>query len=100
MKWFFVLVIAFILACGPNYIIKDAETVLDQCKRACVRMEQLKCDNGWQGSPGQDEVYGTDDDEACIDVCVMVEINPEVDFELECVSGADDCSAYEACYLE
>ena len=60
------MIAVVLLGCGPVPVRPDpvdpGDDVGDSCTIACAVMQQLGCP-GWRGSPGEDEEYGTEDDE-------------------------------------
>jgi hypothetical protein len=66
------------------------------CAAACDNMERLKYP-GWEGSPGEDEIRGTEDDVACVVVCIDLE-QQGLPFHAECLAGAVDRAAMDGCY--
>ena len=84
------------VGCGPLVVV-DPTVVTGDCARACANLAWLACP-GWQGSPGEDEQYGTTDDIRCEDACALLAGHAELDFQLGCAARAADCAAYEACY--
>ena len=98
-----VLAALLITGCGAIDIVVDTDPVLDTdvdagggCRGACSNIAELGCD-GAEGSPGPDEVYGTEDDVPCAEVCEETE-GAGVSMETGCVSAADDCDAVDACF--
>lgn len=75
----------------------DPASVLAQCELACNRLAELGCE-GWQGSPGYDGEYETEDDVPCVQVCTDFEINPESELNSGCIAVAPSCPAMEKCY--
>ncbi len=67
----FVILVPLALQCAPIEPHPpndpDAGTV-EHCPAACENLAYLQCP-GWEGSPGADEVYGTEDDVPCLEVC-------------------------------
>lgn len=85
---------------GCSNIIYDPPNppdLLPDCESACAKLAELGC-QGWQGSPGEDEIYGTTDDVGCVEACGVAAINQEINLQLSCVAQATTCEAYEACY--
>jgi len=79
------------------YPAKDIDQVVGDCTDACARMQELKCD-GWQGSPGQDEQHGTEDDVTCIETCALIEINPDALLRPDCIAKIQTCEDMDRCY--
>jgi hypothetical protein len=73
----------------------------DACARAAANMARLGCD-GWRGSPGQDEHFGSTDDVGYAQVCRDTEASSEGRAALsahpDCVAAARDCAAVAACF--
>lgn len=70
------------------------------CAAACGRLRALGCPAA-DGSPGRDEVFGTEDDEPCEAVCrgVVGAYNGST-LHQKCTSEAEDCEAVERCFEE
>jgi hypothetical protein len=68
---------------------------VDDCDDACANIEKLGCD-GAEGSPGEDEQFGTEDDKSCAQVCGET-MALGVDMKPGCVAAAESCEAVEAC---
>lgn len=67
------------------------------CELACENMTRLKCP-GHEGTPGKDEIAGTDDDVSCADACFdFSTANPPVDMQTGCVISATSCHAVDSC---
>ena len=92
------LLISILQGCGPVPDLPDPfedRSEVEYCGAACGNLQWLGCD-GWKGSPGPDERFGTDDDVSCEDVCRTV---PEV-LSPKCVSLATDCKGANDCSNE
>ena len=88
-------VVLLLTGCVPlPYVPPDADTET-LCRLACDNMERLEVP-GWEGSPGVDEVYGTDDDVACSVVCVDTE-TAGYPFNARCIAGAGTRVDAEGC---
>lgn len=86
-----ILFCSLLLSCSQEPAFPEAPA---NCAAACARMKQLN-HKGALGSPGPDQVYGTDDDVPCPVACVEMErISP---FNLPCISNAVSKSAIDAC---
>jgi len=106
MSWKLVAVyIAFITyvlfrhgGCGAVNIVidTDPDAGAPACDDACDLLSDLGCD-GAEGSPGLDEVYGTQDDVSCASVCRET-IEAGVDMHTDCVRSAPSCAAVEECF--
>lgn len=81
---------------GPVVIDTDTDDNPADCVAACDNMEDLDCD-GWQGSPGEDEVYGTEDDVSCDEICEMIAEEPTAEIFPGCVAAAETCEAVDEC---
>lgn len=73
----------------------DSGTV-DDCKAACDNLRGMNCEAGI-GSPGQDEVYGTDDDVPCETVCRDF-MMPPASLHPGCVAQAKSCNEADRCF--
>lgn len=92
--------IALCIACQftPDPVNPPPPPPTDSCDLACKNMKKLGCD-GWEGSPGYDEIFGTDDDVSCFRVCVeTMDADPSVDIHPGCVSEAESCKEVEECF--
>lgn len=69
----------------------------EDCAPACANLEKMKCP-GWQGSPGDDGVFGTPDDVSCVDVCVDTMEEPTATLHPKCTAAAESCEAVEECF--
>ena len=70
------------------------------CKTACDNLKRLQC-SGWEGSPGKDEIHGTDDDVPCWKACKDIEsADPTADLKLQCTTNANSCEAVDNCFGE
>ena len=76
----------------PGPVEPDGST----CENACANVIELGCD-GAKGSPGEDEVFGTDDDRSCVQVCKNVTSDGFVSLDNGCVATAEDCEEVEEC---
>lgn len=91
----------FIMGCGAIFPV-DPVTELDSgtpddCPAACENLKRLQCE-GWQGSPGPDEQFGTEDDLSCERVCLGVMSEPTATLFPICTAKAADCEAVELCF--
>lgn len=67
------------------------------CDSACTTMGFLGCD-GWRGSPGKDEVFGTSDDVSCSEVCTeLSQPGSIINLCPKCVSTASSCEEVDNC---
>lgn len=85
--------------CGSNIIDPIEPTPsISHCNQACTNMTKLECD-GWKGSPGSDEIFGTIDDISCTEICIVIS-SPDSIINLcpKCVSLAISCEEVDACY--
>ncbi len=81
---------------GPP-VSPDAGTV-DDCAAACDNLARMECP-GWQGSPGSDEVFGTDDDVSCEVVCrTIVGGDPTATLHQRCTADSKSCDDVERCF--
>jgi hypothetical protein len=61
-------------------------------------MAEMKCP-GWEGSPGPDEVFGTEDDIPCVEVCIgIVEADPTTTLFPLCTAKAESCDEVDECF--
>ena len=67
------------------------------CNEACQNLLSMQCD-GYKGSPGSDDLFGTSDDISCETVCESIMKEPGFDLYPECTSKAPSCEAVEACF--
>ena len=102
MKDFFIFVIllASFFACVEY---QDQEwtddSTPDDCRAACANLARLQCP-GWEGSPGADETFGTEDDKSCEEVCREVMDLGETTLYPKCTAKAESCEAVEACFVD
>lgn len=87
MNKFIIIVSLLFVSCGYYH----------PCDNFCRHISNMQCD-GWQGSPGEDGLFGTEDDYSCSYICKLAEPSVEVDLNLECVIEAKTCEEYESCY--
>jgi hypothetical protein len=100
MNWKFVVMYLAFLAylilrhggCGAVHWDGGAE----HCDDACKVLAELGCD-GADGSPGDDETFGTADDVPCASVCRET-MGMGVDMHPACVAASESCEAVEACF--
>jgi len=71
----------------------------DLCQAACDSLARLKCD-GWDGSPGKDEVFGTKDDVSCTFVCVDIMDESTANLYTACTAQAESCDEIDDCFDE
>ena len=93
----FLTAITNIPGCGPvihNIIDPNAGSISD-CQAACNNMATHQCP-GWKGYPGEDQIYNTEDDISCEEICEHVTL-AGVGLEQACVSTADSCEAMDRC---
>jgi hypothetical protein len=101
---FFVAIFLFVSCGGANPIQPgppvpelEAERV---CMSSCLNLAKLQCP-GYEGSPGADEEFGTEDDVPCSKVCVdLAKDDPASIPYHNCMSGVGSCEAAEACFDE
>jgi len=75
----------------------DAGTV-DDCAAACANLARMECP-GWQGSPGTDEMFGTEDDVSCEVVCrTIVGGDPTATLHQRCTADSKSCDDVERCF--
>lgn len=89
-------------AWGPPRPSVDGEVDQDPgaCEAACERLRALGCPAG-DGSPGRDEVPGTEDDEGCEVVCRnVVGAYDGSTLHQGCTAAAESCEAVERCFEE
>jgi hypothetical protein len=105
MRWLIFIVLLAVLGCDVIHVEEDTDTYQldtaqdagdDVCSEACVNLAELGCD-GAEGSPGVDEVYGTEDDVPC-DVICRETIAAGVDMHPICVAAAPTCEAADECF--
>jgi hypothetical protein len=90
------LVTATVSGCGPvHHVIDPNAGDPDDCKAACDNMQSMDCP-GWKGNAGPDEVFFTDDDISCEEICIRV-TNAGIGLEQACVAAAVSCEAMERC---
>jgi hypothetical protein len=94
-----ILLATIVCACGPlpEAPIDTPENERDFCSAACDKLAELQCP-GWRGSPGLDEIFGTDDDISCSRVCNELVVESSVTLHAECTSEATSCAAVERCF--
>lgn len=90
----------------PVVVVVDAgpdESHRSDCARACANMLALHC-QGWEGSPGPDEVMGTVDDVPCTQTCTDYEVaaaslgSTAVSLHPKCIAAASSCMAAVGCF--
>ncbi|MCP4601173.1 MAG: hypothetical protein GY847_11730 [Proteobacteria bacterium] len=95
-----IFVVPIILRCSPLFpgppVDPDAGTAED-CDVACANLARLKCP-GWEGSPGADERYGTEDDISCVEVCEELLEEPTMTLYPRCTSKASSCEQFDKCF--
>lgn len=78
----------------------DTQTIntdpMTPCEAACENLRLIGCP-GAEGSPGPDEMFGTQDDVPCADVCQEVENLGRFSLNPECISTAETCEQVDAC---
>jgi hypothetical protein len=78
----------------------DQTLVPELCRRACKNLNKLGC-AGRMGSPGYDDVWGTDDDIPCAIVCAEIEEAarevPGLSLNPACQAKALDCRQASEC---
>ena len=89
------MLVVLVSRCQQHVEVDTADDPAD-CVAACNNMEDLDCD-GWQGSPGEDEEFGTEDDVPCDEVCKMIAEESSGEMFPGCVAAADSCEAVDAC---
>jgi hypothetical protein len=68
------------------------------CNAFCYQLERFGCP-GAQGSPGHDEVMGTSDDGACVDVCTNYVKTTFSTSDESCLEHATNCGQVETCLM-
>lgn len=87
----------FLASCITTVQPSDQIPIPDACTRMCATMADEQCD-GWQGSPGEDERFGTKDDVPCNEACEqVVSADPTMEESVQCGASAESCSAIENC---
>lgn len=102
MKLVFALL--FLCACGggpgpkPGPPVPDSAGTPEECAYACDNLARLQCP-GHEGSPGADEVFGTDDDVPCAQACIdIVTADNTVTLQQRCVAEAASCAQADDCF--
>ena len=107
ISFIFAAIIMFLLLCAFSYTVygckplpPDDPTDVDAgivytCETACARVITLRCD-GWNGSAGPDNIYGSEDDLSCLDVCS--ELIKDFDLHLPCISESLTCLEVNTCF--
>jgi hypothetical protein len=95
------LAVLFLSACilnpVPNKPIPNDDIPI-ACENACKNLKRLDCP-GWKGTPGKDEVFGTDDDISCTTACIdIVNSDPSVTLNQNCVAVANSCKEVDDCF--
>ena len=98
-RWLTVLMLpALVFACGgpkdPGPVAPTPDEV-DACAAFC----SMECP-GSEGTPGYDEVYGTEDDVSCTEACNDVLAGPEFDGNRACLDTVTTCMQAEECIFE
>lgn len=71
----------------------------DTCEGACSNLERLRC-GGWDGSPGIDDIWGTEDDIGCVEICDDLNQDPFFEMKMECTTKALTCNQVDDCWSE
>ncbi len=79
--------------CGGPQITDDDP---DDCDAACGNMLELGCDAS-VGSPGVDEIWGTQDDISCVEMCIGI-VGENGSLQLECTIDAQSCAEINICF--
>lgn len=96
----FLLLVVFLSRCGPiTPIPPNPYDPVEYCDAACNNLFKLGCP-GWEGSPGEDEQFGTEDDISCVDVCKAVVEEPTATLHQKCTAEASSCEEVEACFVD
>jgi hypothetical protein len=90
------MALLLLIGCGPYVYIPPGAEDPALCEPACEVLERYKVE-GWDGSPGPDEVFGTADDVPCAQVCRET-IRAGYPFQVKCLSGAGSRGEAEGCY--
>jgi len=101
MKYLAILILLSACTFNPDPVTPDpADDVVELCALACSNMQELNCD-GWEGSAGEDDEYGTADDVSCSDVCIEIETSGTgISLHPGCVAVASSCEKADECFLE
>ena len=95
------LILLLLIGCtfNPDPVTPDdPKDVMTQCDLACKNLKRMDCD-GWKGSPGEDEVFGTNDDVSCQITCTeIVNSDPTVTLHQLCVAKATSCTDADKCF--
>ncbi len=95
-----IILVPFLLRCapiepGPPH---DPEAgSVDDCPAACDNLAVMQCP-GWEGSPGPDEVYGTEDDVPCLEVCEDFVEFSNMTLYPACTAKATSCEEALECF--
>lgn len=83
---------------GPDPVPNNSD-IPKLCELACKNMEKMNCE-GWQGSPGNDNIFGTVDDVSCSDVCIdIMNQEPSITLHPKCVAEANSCERADECFI-
>lgn len=101
MLLFIALLVMTCPSCGPYTptppVDPEAGTPED-CPAACANLEELQCP-GWEGAPGPDGEYGTEDDTSCTEVCItLMESDPSMTLFPVCTARAASCEEVDTCF--
>jgi hypothetical protein len=85
------LVVAFAIGCAPTPGPAPVDAgLLDDCRRACQRLAELKCP----------EAEPTPDGGTCVDVCWNAESSGYVTMRPACVAEITACDQIDDCFGE
>ncbi len=86
--------VVFAVRCGGGELHTEDDP--EDCGAACERLKVLGCD-GWDGSPGEDELWGTADDVSCEEVCRGI-VDEQGTLHLDCTIMAESCAEVDECF--
>lgn len=94
------LLIACVRKDMPPLPVTPNQDEAEDCPAACETMERYQCP-GWRGSPGADDVYGTEDDVPCDQACrEIVTADISASLNQQCVAMSTSCRMVERCFEE
>lgn len=98
MKYAILIAIVCLSCAGPRPIEKREHIEdLNGCAAACDNLGKMQCD-GWEGSPGPDEVYGTPDDVGCAQACRDIVGATSITLNTVCISRSRSCTQAALCF--
>ncbi len=91
--------VVVLLGCAPMPAPVQPPKDADACEAFCTLARTMAC-TGYEGSPGQDERFGTPDDVPCVQVCRDTLADGAYTSDRACLNTARTCLAAEACTFD